>query len=92
MQAILTKYLPPSNSGARGSRIKATCDAGSITIPWDYAVNEVENHGLACVALLTKLGWGMDTHGYFFPGCLPSGDYAWVSNLSHGIHSETVKP
>ena len=33
-QSITTKYLPPTNS--RGSRIKATCEAGSVTIPYAY--------------------------------------------------------
>ena len=32
MQAIYTKYLPATNT--RGSRIKATCDRGSITVSY----------------------------------------------------------
>lgn len=31
MQAIITKYIPATNT--RGTRIKATCSPGSITIP-----------------------------------------------------------
>lgn len=53
MQAIKTKYLGPTNS--RGSRIKAECMAGSITIPYPYGENEEEAHRTACDALCEKL-------------------------------------
>lgn len=42
MQAIITKYLPATNR--KGSRIKASCDRGSITLPWDDELNEEDNH------------------------------------------------
>lgn len=90
MQAIVTKCLCPTNY--RVARVKASCEAGSITIPWDHAHNEYGNHALACVALLAKLDWHMDTHGYYMPGSVDT-DYVWVSNLSAGVHSESeVKP
>jgi hypothetical protein len=53
MQAIYTKYLPATNS--RGSRIKATCDAGSITIPYPYELSGDEVHRAAAKALCVKL-------------------------------------
>ena len=53
MQAIVTKYLGPTNS--RGSRIKATCDGGSLSVPYDYALNEYDRHKQACDALRLKL-------------------------------------
>lgn len=37
MQAIVTKYLGPTN--VRGSRIKAACDRGSITVPYDHSAH-----------------------------------------------------
>ena len=54
-QAITTKYLGPTNH--RGSRVKATCDAGSLTVPWDYALNVEDNHAAAVNALAAKLDW-----------------------------------
>ena len=42
MQAIQTKYLPATNT--RGSRIKATCDRGSITIPYPRELSGDEVH------------------------------------------------
>ncbi len=55
MQAIETKYLGPTNF--RGARIKASAQAGSITIPWDHALNVEGNHDAACKALVRKWGW-----------------------------------
>lgn len=55
MQAIVTKNLGPTNS--RGSRVKATAQAGSITIAWDHALNSDGNHEAAALALALKLGW-----------------------------------
>lgn len=55
MQAITTKYLPPTNH--RGSRIKATCAAGSVTVPWSHELNVEENHTEAAGALAIRLGW-----------------------------------
>lgn len=69
-QSITTKYLPPTNS--RGSRIKATCEAGSITVPYPYELSVQQGHSAACAALLAKLGWegryvgGSTATGYVF--------------------------
>lgn len=73
MQAITTRYLPPTNH--RGSRVKAQCDAGSLVVPWDYSLNPDENHDAACAALVKHLGW--DTYGAWLGGTLPQ------SNFSH---------
>ena len=54
-QAITTKYLGPTDH--RGTRVKATCAAGSLTVPWDYALNAPDNHAAAVMALADKLGW-----------------------------------
>ena len=82
MQAIETKYISPTNS--RGSRVKATAEAGSVTLSWDHSLNRVENHKAACEALIKKMGWlpsaGRGFCGYWVPGCLPNSkaSYAWV--------------
>lgn len=54
-QAIETKYLPATNN--RGSRIKATAWAGSVTVPYDHALNADDNHAAAALALRYKMGW-----------------------------------
>ena len=54
-QAIRTRYFGPTNY--RGSRIKASCEAGQVTVPYDQGINLSENHIAAADALLAKLGW-----------------------------------
>ena len=69
---IKTKHLPVTNS--RGARIKATCQAGSITIGYTYEHSGADAHFEAVKALISKLGlnWGSeftvgsDTDGYYF--------------------------
>lgn len=65
-QAILTRYFGPTNH--KGSRVKAHCEAGSITLSWDHALNSFGNHQTAARALLAKLGWEVDD---FVGGGLP---------------------
>lgn len=55
MQAISTKYIGPSN--VRGSRIKATCEAGSLTIGYPHELSGEDCHRKAAEALRDKLGW-----------------------------------
>ena len=57
-QGIETKYFGPSNT--KGSRIKASAWAGSVTIGYDYALDAEDNHANAAMALAKKLGWGGD--------------------------------
>lgn len=74
LQAITTKYLSPTNS--RGARIKATNSAESVMIPWDHALDAVENHYAAAVALARYWQWNDET-GAIRPhafGCLPDGN------------------
>jgi len=54
-QAITTKYFGPTNT--RGSRVKASCEAGSLTVSWDYALGIEDNHKAAAAALIRQLGW-----------------------------------
>ena len=80
MQAIRTKFLPPTDR--RGSRVKAECQAGSIILNWDHAHNPDANHGLACMALVAKLGWtpdkGRGYQGMWVMGELPDQSSAHV--------------
>jgi len=55
LQTIQTKYLGPTNS--RGSRVKAYCQAGSITVGWLYDLESKENHKRAVLELIKKLDW-----------------------------------
>ncbi len=55
MQAITTKFVNPTDT--KGSRIKATAEAGSVTVAWDYDLNTEGNHTAAAKALCAKLGW-----------------------------------
>lgn len=54
-QAITTKYLGPTNF--RGARVKATSQAGSLTLPWDDAKGIDDNHYAAALALAMKFDW-----------------------------------
>lgn len=74
MQAIQTKYMGPTNT--RGSRIKATAAAGSITVGYDHALDVEGNHVAAAKALCAKLGWTQDAFREIATGQLPSGDFA----------------
>ena len=64
-QAIVTKYHGPGN--VRGSRIKATAAAGSVTVHYDHALNIEQNHAAAAAALANKYGWG----GCWYMGGMP---------------------
>lgn len=72
MAIIKTKYLPCTDT--RGSRIKATCQAGSVSIPYDHSLSGADLHWEAVKALLAKLSldWGdeftigSDNNGYYF--------------------------
>jgi hypothetical protein len=53
MKAIVTKYLPPTNS--RGARIKATTEGlPSITIPYPYDLSGEACHRAAAEQLASK--------------------------------------
>lgn len=86
MQAIHTKYICPTNF--KGSRYKATCAAGAITVSADDALGFDDNHSAACDALCKKLDddrekkYGKDSKRVWSQpkvcGQLPDGSYAHV--------------
>lgn len=72
--AITTKYIGPSN--VLGSRIKATCQAGSVTIPYPHGLSVQEGHAKAAEALARKWGWS----GVYVMGGMPNGNgFCFVS-------------
>lgn len=66
-QAITTHFICPTNT--RGSRIKASADAGSLITPWDYSIGVEENHRAGAEALVAKLGWSGEWIGGSVKGC-----------------------
>ena len=76
MQAILTRFLCPTNS--RDARISAQCAAGRVVVPYAHELNCEENHRAAAQALQGKLGWSEDHYGKLVTGQLPNGDYCHV--------------
>lgn len=63
MQAITTKYLSATNT--KPSRIKAECEAGSLTLPFSVCDEVGELRGetpdqRCAYALMRKLGWDND--------------------------------
>lgn len=52
MQAIHTKYLPATDH--KGSRIKASCERGAITIPYPHELSGDEVHREAVRQLLER--------------------------------------
>ena len=73
MLAITSKYHGPTDT--RGSKVRATGFRGSVTVPYDSALDSEANHRAAVVALCAKLGWDADR---FFGGGMTDGRWAWV--------------
>lgn len=79
MQAIQTKYIGPTNT--RGSRIKAWCDAGSVTIGYPHELSGQAVYRAAAEALADKLGWNTPHYAKLLGGALPNnGGYCFVFN------------
>lgn len=66
MQTIRTKYIGPSNT--KGSRIKADCEGGSVTIHIDNSKSIEENEKDACDKLKAKLEWSGEMVSGVFDG------------------------
>ena len=87
MQAIIVKYLGPTNT--KGSRLKATCERGSITIPYPHELSGSDCHRKAVASLIYRFvqedeeKYGTKTfvnpwNKPFSIGQLPNGDYVAV--------------
>jgi hypothetical protein len=79
MQAIETKYLGPTNH--RGARIKATAQAGQITVPYDHALDFGENHIAAARAYAQRKGW----LGSWVGAQAPDGRFVYVDRSCTGF-------
>jgi len=51
LQAITTKLTH------NGSRVKATAQAGSVYVAYDFGMTNADNHRAACEAFTVKFGW-----------------------------------
>lgn len=87
MQAIITKYL--SATSTKGSRVKATCARGSMTVSYPYELSGDAVHDYAAAMLITRFltedrkecGTPDDKNQWNkkrILGTLPSGDVAHV--------------
>lgn len=83
LQAITTRYLGPTDR--RGSRIKATSSAGSITVPVDNRWNQDDNHRQAAQALMNKFGW---TAALYMGGMPNSNDRVFVQVAFRSLDEE----
>jgi hypothetical protein len=83
-QAITTTFIGPTDY--KGSRCKATAEAGTLTMSWDYRYDSEMNHLLVAQALAEKLGWDGEWRG----GGLPYGSgYCFV--MVEGDHAFTAR-
>lgn len=74
-QAIVTRFLPPTNT--KGARVKATAKGGSVTLAWDHERDEYGNHTRAVFALVHRLEWNRRQR--YASGVLPNGDMVWCA-------------
>ncbi len=78
MQAIEVKFLGATNF--QGSRLKAICQAGTITSGWRYELEDNENYEHVAKLLIKKLGWEFEPVG----GVLPNGNHVFVLQKKEG--------
>lgn len=71
-QAITTRYHGATNT--KGARVSATAAAGRIYLPFDYALNDIDNHFAAADRLQNLHGWD----GILVGGRLSNQDCVWV--------------
>lgn len=70
MQTIKTTFLPATN--LKGSRLKASSYAGSLTIPYPHDLSNEEAHARVAVLFAKKKGWkgelvsGSDDKHFYF--------------------------
>jgi hypothetical protein len=75
MQAIVTKYLPGTDT--KGARIKATAEAGSVTIGYPHELRDGQPaHRAAAQALAAKFNWPDKYLGAALPN---NGGYVFVA-------------
>jgi hypothetical protein len=77
-QAITTVFLGPTDH--RDPRVKATCQAGSITVNWDDSLDMIENHAVAAAMVAVSLEWATVENfaRRYAMGAPTSGGYVFV--------------
>lgn len=60
MIGVETRFVPAGVH--KGSRIRAKCSAGQVTIPYPYELDVYGGHRLAVQALAEKLGFKGEIH------------------------------
>lgn len=78
MQAIICKYLRPTNT--KGARVKAFCAAGSFTVGY-HSSDRSDPHLDAAEGLCKKLGWvsaPSNLYTSLIRGDLPNGDVVFT--------------
>lgn len=81
MQAIVTKFIPPTDKS--GPRYQARCQAGRLTIDQRDADGPMGNHKIAAMALVHRLGWA--DYGRWVAGGLVDGSTVWVCTDPRGM-------
>lgn len=92
MQAIITKYIHPTDT--KQARVKASCQAGSVTVSWDHALDVDGNHDAACEALRKKLHWLAPHYGPHVSGGMPDGTgnaYVIVNHADEAVRRWTSR-
>lgn len=75
-QAIITKYIGPTNH--RGGRIAVKAQADGKLYPWSHLLSTEENHIAAATKFAKELGW-VDSESDLVGGGMPDGTgYAFV--------------
>jgi hypothetical protein len=82
MQAIQIKVLPATNT--RGTRLKAWCLGGSLTVGRDYEYGPTKQARMLAHDLIHHLGWNVQPCQM---GTLPNGD--WVVTV-RGPESDEI--
>lgn len=85
-QAIITKYLGPTNH--RGGRVRAQAAGGAYLVQaWDYGRNQDGNHDDAAKELAIQLGW----RGVWLRGDLADGAVYVCATASLDLEQPTVR-
>lgn len=71
--AIITRFYSATNR--RGPRVGARCGRLQVTLPWDHALLNAQNHQAAAVEMARRME---GTVGRWIAGQLENGDHIWV--------------
>jgi hypothetical protein len=83
MQAITTRYIGPSRT--KPSRIKAKCDAGSLTVSYhsvDDCRDHAEKYEKVARMLAEKLGWIGEGYGDLITASIGDSHYVHVLSMA----------